>query len=633
MLKYIITSLLLALLIVGSASADVNSIVEALKNGTDPDIGSANDSAWEIFDTVADEQNLGGKDTKGAYDGFAQEYREARRSPTLFNIVETKRGDSKVTLLHPELTRLSKWTPNLIKYDTEALTLAKQDGQVSYEPVELETITLHNLNLAVDDEIFKSQMMIYQSLNSMAQGLLRDEKQISTYLDNMYTVRGVTLLTLELLDGDVASSLSKAQQQADMATLQGLLKQISWHTAEIARPDRQELFRDVDEKFEACMLNGNTPENFHTDHIDKECPGECDLVYSKASDPYHYCTCCAERSTTINQSAAGTAGDKAYQKPLCEQYLEEEKITFVAGKTFSVVERAFLGMTRQPPSEEGYTSPDSNIESIVDLTKRFALNFRNIYGDICYYQEAENGPLRKKFLYPLTSVQQLIRFMRNGSDSSQPLVEPPVKVDIEEGISIFLDWSIGNDGTVAGICPAFQALLYLVRNNELEAIRVGNANQKETLERIWAIASVGGMLTVEDLVNVKELGDPPDYISVHQDRFVETYCDAAAVMAFKRLHLRMGSITEDYLMHNTKISPSERERVLKLLNGPMAQLNRALNDAKTQVEKYLVGAATETDRKEEASRGSSMAATRSLQEMAQQFGETVPFGASAPGNL
>jgi hypothetical protein len=73
------------------------------------------------------------------------------------------------------------------------------------------------------------------------------------YLNSALTVRGIAVMTMGFLDKTVGAGLTAVQQQADQNTVQQLLKQVAWSESKLANMDRARVYRDTDEKLEACL--------------------------------------------------------------------------------------------------------------------------------------------------------------------------------------------------------------------------------------------------------------------------------------------------------------------------------------------------------------------------------------------
>ncbi len=137
-------------------------------------------------------------------------------------------------------------------------------------------------DLGADDEIMKTSMSVFQPIKRLQKDFLEDETARDAYLNSALTVRGIAVMTMGFLDKTVGAGLTAVQQQADMNTVQQLLKQISWTSSKMANGDRSPSYRDVDEKLEACLelalVNGHAPEQVKGKTrkiVDYKCSPEC----------------------------------------------------------------------------------------------------------------------------------------------------------------------------------------------------------------------------------------------------------------------------------------------------------------------------------------------------------------------
>ncbi len=638
-------------------------------NGTAPSYNVPGD---ELHESVGMEKGRGGHNAVGAYDGYSHEYDTTRFQPQTSNISmgsqlnNTGSNTDPHVYTYPELTRSTKWgvyQPSLENAD--GLTYKKNSsGSMKYEMKTFDMTSLSSLNLNVDDDMYKSQMIGFQSIPDMvnsfqnpqsstglgkstratigtASGTLGTSSGSNYWGDRLTNVTQSTLsvssMAMGFLDKSISSSTSSTMQLAYLDSLAHLMKQVSWNTARLTTPNRDTLYRQIDEKFEACMLNANNSNTIggtSSDayaHVATDCPSECDSVKPIV---YSYCTCCAERSVTVNNSSTGTGSSgngsngsgsvSRFAERLCKGN-EPTGCNANQDQTFSLVERAIVGTKRD------YSATQAGSTNFSPL--QLAYNFQDLYGDWCSYNCESNGVkyIKTKYVAPLFSVQQQVQFIRNGGEKSQMLQTGTVKYCDSSNPAAMFAHCPSSGENVAGVCTAFRAILELVRLNKYEEMRADpNSDTAKQLNNLWTIATIGSPWTRQDFANVMELGDPPYYTSAYQERWIESYCDAAATTAFKRIHLRMASLVADHLTMNLKLTPQERNQVLGLLNRPLEALNMALREAQSSVE-FGVGAAQEAGRKREAARGSAMAAGRALQAMSGQFADVGPWGGNVAG--
>lgn len=604
---------------------------------------------------VQEELALGDHKLMEAFDGWQPEYGGFRRSPILFDPLET----DKRKRVFPENGILG----------------------------------LGKLDLHVDDEIDKSQLITFQSIPTIAKGFADNQKARDDHLNLFATVRGVAISTLSYLDKTVAAALATTQQQVDQDVIQQMLKQISWTNAQIANPDREELFQDINEKFEACMWMAGRLEDMNTDalpdylkHVSftfcntegNECAEAYSHNKSKAYDDYkgrdypwayHYCVCCAERDVGVNRSTVNSQVKSPVEK-----------------KGWSLVERLFFG-NRRANLIKGFSnncdkdaSPlSSGCGERIETIEHLAKYWRALYGDYLaidpstqvdtgrlftevYGEGSEPDPNvvgRIKIVYvpPYLSVPQWIELFRNFSELGETdkelnaIVNACGKGDsmLEKlypyytSIDKFYYCPITQESLKWGICPALKEILA-----KFDDGTIGDCYKNETttekcdpvkVEQQWIEASLGGILTAKDFVVLSGMrastggsssssSSGKENVGDRRDRWIATYCDSAAATAFKKLHLRMMSITLDFMTYNTKLTRNQKDRVMKLMNRVSSYLELGAMDSITAVRNQLVALHVEGDRRGEAERAAMWSSAIAAQETSQQLGELLTFGGS-----
>lgn len=528
--------------------------------------------------SAADNAERGGHKLAEAYDGWQLEYGGFSRTPILFDPIPTQSNPRK--RVYPQLSKLD--------------TISGRSHVPDYKANTFRQV----VNLSVDDTIRKSKMATFQSVANIQDSHNADTKARDRHLALFSTLRGVAVLTLSYLDKTVAAGLATVQQQSDMDSLQQLLKQISWTNSKIANMNRSQLYNDVDEKFEACMINpaGAAAGRDDIAHVRLECP-QCAAKYSQESK-FHYCACCAEESVTVNSSTPGDVDTdcSASSNAPCSGLVEDN--TLCSPDQFSLIGRLFYGLKMPGSSGEGGKAVEN-----------YARFFRSIYGDICY-EQTSTGDQKIKYRLPLLSVPQQISVFRDGPGTACP-----------EG---FLYCPITQSALEKGICPSFNEVLTKVKNNTLQS--EFQSRPTETT-KLWIESTLSAVLNVSHYEAVAKMAESPSQENHRQQRWIETFCDASAVNAYKKLHLRMMTIALDHLLLNRKINDQDRASVRQMMNRVTDYLELGLEDSRSKVDQMLVGLEVESDRRKEALRGSTMASAEASNSLSQQLGEIMPgFG-------
>ncbi|MDX1402585.1 MAG: hypothetical protein R3245_11740, partial [Kiloniellales bacterium] len=350
-----------------------------------------------------------------AFDGWSAMFDGYRRSPILFDPLSSQtggegekggaKGKGGGDSGNPELSR--KYPELMYPPDN-----GKAGGGCSYCGQIGRSVAA--INIAVDDEIYKTTMAMYQPLRWMERDFAESKIARDDHLGLFETVQGVATLTLSYLDKTVAAGLASLQQRADMNTNNHLLKQIAWSTRRISEPQREHAYIDTDEKVEACLqelaatsfvmdeegakggdeytgersdervrfsakAGGKNAKSGGKQEIIDACKPYCgeyeDSQGEKGGEKnggggaYAFCICCAERSTAFN---LGMIKAKSGKKAEGEE--QEEK-----GDYFSLVDRLFYG--KNEPSYQLGGDPNAS-EAKLKYMKKVVDYFRLFYGDI-----------------------------------------------------------------------------------------------------------------------------------------------------------------------------------------------------------------------------------------------------------
>lgn len=535
-------------------------------------------------------------------------------------------------------------------------------------------------NLMVDDEIHKAEMGVFWDPSYVKGEYLEDDVQYNSVLmQTMTTPFGVGGMALDFLDKAVAASSVATRLAADNNTMLQFIRQVNLNTSQIANPERVQLYKDHAEKFEACMYSkGDERVLERADgkngrpmfkHVRFTLPSgrsclasdhnDCRSFYSgtaagdqygfvkKNKGLYQFCMCCADRALEVNDSSVGkvkVTGNEVkdgYRRNLCSEYVRRMvssgyKENDIQGDlsggedafgnhSYSLVERVFMGLSY----EEDNKTFNSNLSGSFDSSEKlkaivsnFAHFFQDIYGDVCMYETKGDkdtpGFIRKQFVSPFWSVPQLVDLMRNGRPDEAcdratqycPITQQDVNV---------------------GICPAFKLLVALEYKGDLHKIMVGETSEtgitKSEVEGYWVQATLGDTLTARDFQNVvRDFQRHPEF-----NRFIETFCDASAGAAVKKLHTRMLSIALDHLLLNQKITDEDRKMVRRLMDRVSEYLTLAAQDSSSMANSMIIANEVQRNRLDQADRGSFIASALGASRNSAQLDELdAPFGGASP---
>ncbi len=538
------------------------------------------------------------------------------------------------------------------------------------------------IDVSADDEIVKTNMSIYQPLLKLHKAFAEDEIARDAHLNLFSTIRGVAELTLVYLDKTVAAGLATVEQQANQDAIQHLLKQISWTNSQAVSQQRNQLYVDTDEKIEACMasLMGQGRFTSFTDDSCQICVGDGQGASPpEAGTPqrFRYCVCCAEVSATVNASVEGTA-----QSGLSGQGDVDRT------NKWSLVERVFWGLKvpedgRAPiaPGDNNNAlnngSPSQTATDRAEFVRKFVDMFRILYGDI-YFEipdEAQPGvntsagtTPKFRYHYPPLSVAQFIELIEIGPEEFKLKHDDDGVCDPDEPTSADFEaiyCPITMEKLKYGICPALKYLVDPERwdsaktlsgyngptwNYEVlgagpdgeygtfddpgrgvaDNVGVGDAQSeadnlqnKEKLLNLWVEASLGMVLSARDVYNIRKIGDNDPG---RQIRWIESFCDASAVGAFRKLHSRMKSIALDHLTLNLKATFQDKEQVRRLMDrvGEYLMLAELDVGGQREPEALLVGISVERD-KTDVSNQAMAQASMTASHMTMQKVQDIQF--------
>lgn len=450
-------------------------------------------------------------------------------------------------------------------------------------------------NLSVDDELFKTSWSQFQSKDYVQRSFLQGEKDRDRFLDSFDSARGVAFLTLSYLDKTVAAGLSTVQQQADMDYSHQLLKQVSWSSARLANPNRDTIYYDVDEKFEACMMTyghlGGNPmrttdkSTFVSGHVDikeDESCKKCEQVASKETSPYHYCVCCAENAEKVNTSLKNESTDS--------------KIFCGKGKDcYSLIERVFVGLELPTASKPvGFTGDQASFNP-ADALASFASQFRSLYGDIIMVpHEGSKGDFKQVFIHPYLSPATWIKVIRDFETVSRQYSAVKQCDNKSYGaVSVQYCPALG-EVYKEGVCPAL--LKTAAIRKDVGQWEKWMSTKEDELTSLVVQASAGGVIdvrTIDAIANmdafiVTEEGqvqiNNPEQLAA-----INTVCDQASVGAFKSIHLKMVSVVMDHLLLSRKVTNYEKEQVYNMMNRVSRYLDLASQDNDSYVRSLVAG--------------------------------------------
>lgn len=438
--------------------------------------------------------------------------------------------------------------------------------ELAFDPSH-EKRSLRILNLGVDNEVKKASWGIFQPLRKMVTSFSNDKTSRDDFLNLFSTLRGVAFLTLSYLDKTVAAGLASVQQQADQNNTQLILKQIAWSTTQSANPNLSRIFDDTREKVTECMANGGR----EVGRTKLDCAEACGAAPTGTDGLFGYCVCCSEATKQLNLST-------------------EDNTTGV----FSLIERVFYG-TRKP--KEG----SEKKKMYENLVKAFSA----MYGDIIVDSRPGQNPTYK-FAYPRLSPVQMIDVFRNGCESEHAITCPAGSPE-------------------RGVCPSIVELMKKWPVTE---------DNRDDMRKLWIEASLGKMLRARDIENFFRVGGlqpgelPADWEPSGKLRmFLDAFCDASAVTALERRHIRSSVMFDEAIMHNQMADPMDVQRIRDLRDRMSSYLSLARGDADAnlRVEAALVGVGVESDNIQEATIAGALSAGRNQALSAAQRTDTTSF--------
>ena len=393
-----------------------------------------------------------------------------------------------------------------------------------------------------------------------------------------------------------------------------LLKQISYTTTALANKEREQLYRDVDEKLEKCLemalsskkggkesLKKIDVSSGTLGHVWYDCSEECgeppksnrkyrgETARTKndseiGNGSYNYCVCCAESSKNLNALSKEGKRDPIH---LSGQKKKE---------LWTLAERAFLGTKT---SIEG---------PLADSLKDTVKSFKMLYGDIVLKEETgDKGEPVFSYVYQMPAInpEKLIALYKNRC------YYPPDPNSREKDLHKHGNCNIEDEklfNVKMGICPALMLLAskWDVHINSVDKIPVEQ----------WVEASSGMAITGEDMYNWIHLGGdkarniPLGTVGGLQMRVIESWCNASAVVMANNTHRRFSSFVNDHITLNQNLTQQEKARLLDLTSRYTQAFLSAEADfsSRYRVMNAMQKLRTYTDRKTIAQMGDNAAA-------------------------
>ncbi len=442
--------------------------------------------------------------------------------------------------------------------------------------------------MGVDDEILKTSMAMYQPIHRLQLDFLNDKQARDRYLAQGLTTRGVLLLAMGFLDLTLGSGLKDGQQQTDMNATQELLQQVNWSLERLASPDRAQVFKDTDEKLEACLeiaINQNVAKEQITGLTRKRVNFTCDKNKCgdkpSGSDPYAtyntsnpeemgngsyaYCVCCATSETKLN----GLGEDNS---------VTPQGINGADANTWSLVDRAFYGVSKQDQRTRGQSG---------DALKEFVDIFKDLFGDYLLKEETDGGEkfISSRYATPQVSIQKFVALHKNRCHNTGGF-EP--KSDLSGSSSA--DCQLKDEdrfGIKYGICPSIMKIAA-----KWDQTLEGNPDGE--FPRYMAEASMGQpiygavMDSIMTMVSNSTNKIEENKESLKVASTIEAFCNTSAVSAVVRHIAFYKNIVNDVLVYNTVISQRDKALVGQLIDRYFEAVRLADLDEQSKFRAYAI---------------------------------------------
>lgn len=486
-------------------------------------------------------------------------------------------------------------------------------------------------DISVDREILRTSMAVFQPTRRIQRDFLEWEQGVNDYLGNANTMRGVALMTMGFLDKTVGAGLTAIQQQADQNTIQQLLKQMSWATNRLVNDEQAQIYRDVDEKLEACLEIALTEKSAPRDikgktrsRVDFTCHESCGLppresatknlpyrVGEKAdpepkfdfhskrrwgSGSYAYCVCCAETDAKLNYSR---------ETPDAKDVIRAVKES-PRDKSWSLFDRLFFGV--------GAPRSQTMMRSLRQV--------KLIYGDyVLLREDSTKEPsfgleLRAPEAPPAKLVAMYTDLCRYDPEGKKPLVSEGTCADLGAEFNV----PDGCYNAVGLILENFQKIL----RGEIYG---------DQLAQWWAQVSWGGPMTARYLRQILAMnGDAQSDLKRDEARnrmlrYIRVFCQESAVAAVVRLHTSYSALIDDLLAANHSLSASDKNlvRELRARVSDAISLAEADSSSRFKVDSLETDSSIEWDRRMTADIASFEQAITNIRDLETTASGTTQF--------
>jgi hypothetical protein len=155
------------------------------------------------------------------------------------------------------------------------------------------------------------------------------------------------------------------------------------------------------------------------------------------------------------------------------------------------------------------------------------------------------------------------------------------------------------------------------------------------MEEQWGEASMGFFLSGRDINGILALNGTNEPKLEGNDatgkmkRVIQDFCDASAISAFTRFHVRMGTIINDHMTLNSQVSSGDKAKVMQLYNRVSQQLELAKMDqaASSGAQNILMGTSIQMDRRNTAAAAAAVTGAISMANQGAVATSTALFGA------
>jgi len=430
--------------------------------------------------------------------------------------------------------------------------------------------TLPQNNLGIDDEVLKTSMAMYMPKARLDLDYLNDKHARDRYLDQAKTVRGLTILAMGFLDVTLGTGMTDIQYQADGNTQAEIMKQVNWSLERLASPDRAQVFRDTDEKLEACLesalVNDIASEEISETtrkRVDFNCPKEAcgdapesennnkfreedTSDYSKhGNGSYQYCVCCASAESELNKLGEGS-------RTLIAKDGADER-------TWSLIERAVYGVMS-----------DSEKKNHKEQVDKFVFSFIQLFGDVVLKTEEGNGNephLRHQYQMPQINLDRFIALHKNKCNHSSV---PQANLDQEgQGCGIEEEERFGIQ---YGVCPSLKVILQEISELHRDGTRIKEQDVR-LAEASLGIPITSGLLRAliymldSDGVKIGEGEERGRAFNA-----ILAFCDNSAISAAQRQVLFYRRALNDILAINQHLSQRDKQLAINLIDRYLEQL-------------------------------------------------------------